>query len=57
MQDEQPGEREQIERKKAKAKSKQLLSEKEALVDAERQYRRRSMHVYPNSLGVTGEAF
>jgi len=33
------------------------MTAQEALRDAERQYRRRSKHIYPNSLGVTGQVY
>ena len=35
----------------------ELLSEDDKLVDFERQFREKAMHVYPNTLGVTGQVF
>lgn len=40
--------------KEQKAKLKEGLTTEEAVKDAERQYRKRSTHIYPNSLGLTG---
>lgn len=53
-QDDHEGDDDLIKLKERKRKNKQELTEEEAVKDAERQYRRRSKHVYPNSLGVTG---
>ena len=43
--------------REAKEKNHEELTEEEKLEDVERQYRRRSRHLYPNSLGLTGQAF
>ena len=40
-----------------KLKRGELLSEDDKLVDFERQFREKAMHVYPNTLGVTGQVF
>ena len=37
-----------------KLKNGGVLSEEERLLDVERQFREKSMHIYPNTLGVTG---
>ena len=38
-------------------KNNELLTEEEKLDDVERQYRKRSRHLYPSALGLTGQAF
>ena len=38
-------------------KLNQTLSSENAMADAQRQFRRRGKQVYPNSLGITGQAF
>lgn len=43
--------------KEEKQRLMQGMTQQEAVRDAERQYRKRSKHVYPNSLGVTGQAY
>ena len=53
-QDEQEGDNAMIKLKEQRARMKEGLTQEEAIKDAERQYRKRSKHVYPNSLGVTG---
>jgi len=40
-----------------KIKRGEKLTEKERLLDVERQYREKAMCRYPNSLGVTGQVF
>ena len=37
-----------------KLKRGELLSEEEKIIDFERQFREKAMHIYPNKLGVTG---
>jgi hypothetical protein len=40
-----------------KLKRGELLSEEEKIIDFERQFREKAMHIYPNTLGVTGQVF
>ena len=54
---EEEGDKEIIKVSKERARKNEHLTREEAIKDAARQYRKRSMHVYPNSLGVTGQAF
>ena len=43
--------------KESKFRNKEDLTEEEILDDVQRQYKGRRRNLYPNSLGVTGQAF
>ena len=51
---EEEEDREILRIREAREKNHEELTEEEKLEDVERQYRRRSRHLYPNSLGLTG---
>jgi hypothetical protein len=41
----------------AKRLKGEQLTDKEKFLDVERQYKERSMQIYPNTLGITGQVF
>ena len=55
--DEKESEAELLKIKEQKIKNNEKLTEDEIFRDIQRQYRRRSTHVFPNSLGLTGQVF
>ena len=46
-----------IKTKEQKIANGEELTDEEKILDAERQYKKRNRHQYPNYLGITGEAF